>query len=61
MERWRRLVETFWTADDEQLVGLGALYKDDPRFKANFDPIDPHLAEFVRDAIEVYVQKRRGG
>jgi MerR family transcriptional regulator, thiopeptide resistance regulator len=59
VERWRRQLEYFWIPNDEQLAGLADLYNSDPRFKANFDKIDPHLAEFMREAVKVYVQGRR--
>jgi DNA-binding transcriptional MerR regulator len=60
VERWRRHLEYFWVPSDDQLLGLADLYNDDPRFKANFDEIDPHLAEFMRAAIKVYVKNRSG-
>lgn len=59
VERWRRHIEYFWTPDDEQLLGLADLYNDDPRFKANFDKVDPHLAEFMRQAVTAYVTNRK--
>ena len=54
--RWRRHIEYFWTPNDDQLLGLVDLYNSDPRFKANFDKLDPHLAEFMREAVTVYVK-----
>ncbi len=59
VERWRRHIEYFWVPNDEQLLGLVDLYNNDPRFKANYDKIDPHLAEFMREAVKVYVSKRK--
>ena len=59
MDRWRRHIEYFWTPDDQQLVGLVELYNADSRFKTNFDQIDPRLAEFMREAVKVYVGNRR--
>jgi DNA-binding transcriptional MerR regulator len=59
VELWRRHMEYFWSPSDEQLLGLADLYNDDPRFKANFDKIDPRLAEFMRAAIKVYVDRRQ--
>jgi len=55
VERWRRHLEYFWTPNEEQLLGLAELYSNDPRFKANFDKIDPRLAEFMQAAVKVYV------
>jgi DNA-binding transcriptional MerR regulator len=55
VERWRKHMDNFWTPNKEQLLGLVDLYNEDPRFKANFDKIDPRLAAFVREAVKVYV------
>jgi DNA-binding transcriptional MerR regulator len=57
--RWRKHLEYFWTPNDEQLVGLAHGYVDDPRFKQNFDKIDPNLAAFVLAAVEEYVSRRK--
>jgi DNA-binding transcriptional MerR regulator len=56
---WRKHMDYFWTPNDEQLLGLASLYNDDPRFKANYDRLDPGLAEFIREAVKVYVEKRK--
>ena len=44
VRRWRAHMAYFWEPNDEQCLGLADLYNDDPRFKANFDKIDPRLA-----------------
>ena len=59
VERWRRHMEYFWSPNDEQLLGLVDGYNNDPRFKANFDKIHPNLAEFMRQAVQVYVNSRK--
>ncbi len=59
VERWRKHIDTFWTPNDEQLLALANGYNDDPRFKANFDQIHPGLAAFVRDAVQIYLKKRK--
>lgn len=59
IERWRRHIEYFWIPEDDQLLGLADLYNEDSRFKANFDKIDPRLAEFMREAVKIYVEKRK--
>jgi len=59
VERWRRHMEYFWVPNDEQLLGLVDGYNNDPRFKANFDKIHPRLAEFMREAVRVYVNNRK--
>lgn len=53
-----RWISQFWTPNRESYTGLGNLYTDDPRFRANFDKTDPRLAEFLRDAIAAYAQAR---
>ncbi len=59
VERWRRHIEYFWVPDDEQLNGLADLYNEDSRFKANFDKVDPRLAEFMCEAVKIYVENRK--
>jgi MerR family transcriptional regulator, thiopeptide resistance regulator len=55
VERWRRHMDYFWTPNLDQLQALANGYSDDPRFKANFDKMHPQLAEFMREAVKVYV------
>jgi MerR family transcriptional regulator, thiopeptide resistance regulator len=57
--RWRKHMDYFWTPNLEQLAGLTDLYNTDPRFKANFDKVDPRLAEFMREAVGVYVTNQK--
>ena len=59
VERWRRHMEYFWVPNEGQLLGLVEGYNSDPRFKSNFDKIDPHLTEFMREAVRVYVTDRK--
>ena len=59
VERWRRHLEYFWTPNLEQLPGLAHGYNDDPRFKANFDKMHPGLAEFILEAVKVYVANQK--
>jgi len=40
-------------------LGLANLYNEDPRFKEFYDKIDLRLAEFMREAVKVYVQGRQ--
>ena len=56
VKAWRKHMDYFWTPNEEQLLGLANGYNDDPRFKANFDKIDPGLAAFVREAVKVYLK-----
>ncbi len=55
---YRWLSGGFWTPNRESYTGLGDVYADDPRFRANFDKSDPRLAEFLRAAMAAYAQAR---
>jgi uncharacterized protein YukE len=57
--RWHQNMQNFWSPNDDQLLGLADLYNDDPRFKANYDRIDPKLAGFMREAVKVYLKRRK--
>lgn len=57
--RWRSHMDYFWTPNLDQLLGLANMYNDDPKFKANFDDMHPKLAEFMREAVTVYVEKSK--
>jgi DNA-binding transcriptional MerR regulator len=59
IQRWRDHMDYFWTPNLDQLAAIAEGYVDDPRFKANFDKMHPQLAEFMRDAVKVYVSKRK--
>jgi DNA-binding transcriptional MerR regulator len=51
-------ITRYWTPNRESYTGLGDLYADDPRFRANFDKTDPRLAEFLRAAMAEYARTR---
>lgn len=53
-----RWISGIWTPNRESYTGLGDLYADDPRFRANFDKTDPRLAEFLRAAMAAYARAR---
>ena len=59
VERWRAHMDYFWTPNLDQLLALANGYNDDPRFKANFDKMNPRLAEFMREAVKIYVNNRK--
>jgi hypothetical protein len=59
VERWRKYMDYFWTPNLEQLLGLANGYNDDPKFKANFDKMHPELAEFMLEAVKVYVERSK--
>jgi DNA-binding transcriptional MerR regulator len=53
-----RWLSGYWTPNRESYTGLGDVYADDPRFRANFDKTDPRLAEFLRTAMAAYARER---
>jgi DNA-binding transcriptional MerR regulator len=59
VERWRKHMDYFWTPKLDQLLALANSYNDDPRFKENFVKMHPRLAEFMRDAVKVYVSNQK--
>ncbi len=59
VQRWRKHMDYFWTPNLDQLLGLANGYNDEPRFKANFDKMHPQLAEFMREAVKLYVAKQK--
>ena len=59
VERWRKHMDYYWTPELNQLLALATGYVEDPRFKANFDKMHPQLAEFIRDAVKIYVENRK--
>jgi MerR family transcriptional regulator, thiopeptide resistance regulator len=59
VERWRKHMDYFWTPKLDQLLALANGYNDDPRFKENFDKMHPQLAEFMREAVKVYVANNK--
>jgi len=59
VERWRKHMDYFWTPKLDQLLALANGYNDDPRFKENFDKMSPGLAEFMREAVKIYVANHK--
>lgn len=59
VERWRAHMNYFWTPNLDQLPGLANIYRQDPRFKANFDQMDPNLAGFMQAAVQIYVAGKK--
>ena len=47
-------IENFYTVSAERYRGLGALYVEDPRFRANYDKHRAGLADFMKAAMEYY-------
>jgi DNA-binding transcriptional MerR regulator len=59
VQRWRDHMDYFWTPTLEQLLELANGYNDDMRFKENFDKMHPQLAQFMREAVRIYVAGRK--
>jgi len=57
--RWHQHMQYFWSPNDEELLDLADMYNDDPRFRGNFNKMHPNLAGFMREAVKVYVKKRK--
>lgn len=52
----------FWHEySPEAHAGLGQMYVDDPRFTASYDKEQPGTAAFLRDAINIYTSRLKGG
>jgi DNA-binding transcriptional MerR regulator len=49
-------VAQFWTPNAEAYRGLGQMYVDDARFRANYDKYRPGLADFLCAAMQIYAQ-----
>jgi DNA-binding transcriptional MerR regulator len=56
---WHKHLQYFWSPNDEQLLGLADLYNDDPRFKTYYEKAAPGLAGFMREAVRLYVMRRK--
>ncbi len=59
VRRWHEHLQYFWSPNDNQLLGLADLYNEEPRFRANYEKIAPGLADFMREAVKVYVANRK--
>ena len=52
--RWHQHLRYFYEPTSEILLGLADAYNEEPRFAAFFQRIHPDLADFMRQAIQVY-------
>lgn len=55
MVRWHDNLRNFYEPTLEILRGLGELYNTHPDFIANFKKMHPRLGEYIREAINQYV------
>ena len=53
----KHITDNYYTCTDDILKGLGEMYVADERFKKNIDKRCDGTAEFVRDAIAIYVKE----
>jgi hypothetical protein len=59
-QKFRLICDRYYTCTSEIFRGLGQLYVDDERFKANYENVKPGLAEFFRDAMAIYADTLEG-
>ena len=59
VERWRAHMDYFWTPSLDQLLGLATMYGENPAFKKNFDAMHADLADFMREAVAIYVAAQK--
>jgi len=57
--RWHHHLQYFWSPDDKQLLALVNGYNEDARFRENFAHMHPKLAEFMREAVGIFVAGRK--
>lgn len=50
-------IRNFYEPSAEVFAGLGAMYRDDPRFSAQYEEIAPGLASFMADAMAEYSRR----
>ncbi len=59
--RWHQHVRSFYEPTPEILRGLGQAYAANPQFASFFQTIQPDLPDFMRRAIEHYVEQLAAG
>jgi DNA-binding transcriptional MerR regulator len=57
IQRWHHHIRYFYEPTLDILRGLGDLYTSDPAFNANFKDMHPELAEYMKEAINHYVDE----
>ena len=55
--RYRRMLNHFYEVTPERYLGLAHLYTEDPAFRAHYEEVASGLAEYLREAIEIYVSR----
>jgi DNA-binding transcriptional MerR regulator len=51
-------IKHHWTPDAQSYTGLGQVYAEDERFRAQYEAIHPGFAAYLRDAIAAYSAAR---
>ena len=59
VSRWHNNMRYFYNPDEERMLGLAEMYVENPEFNELFTKIKPGLPEFLKLAIENYVENRR--
>jgi DNA-binding transcriptional MerR regulator len=57
---WHSWISQLWTPDAESFAALGRMYVEDERFRQTYEQVAPGLAEFYRDAMELYARTSLG-
>ena len=57
VKRWHKHIQYFWSPNNDQLLGLADLYNTNPAFLERYEKTKKGLAEFMREAIKVYVKR----
>lgn len=60
IEQWFTYLNKIGTYSLAAFVSLGQMYVDDERFRKNIDQFGEGLAEFMRDAMEMYAKLNNG-
>lgn len=56
--RWHQHMRYYYEPSIERLRGLGSLYCENPDLRRNFVELHPELPEFMREAIDIYCDRR---
>jgi DNA-binding transcriptional MerR regulator len=60
LARWHAHLRYFYKPTPQMLRGLGDMYAADPAFRANIAAMHPDLPDFLKQAINIYVDSLEG-